>query len=382
MSVTMRDVALVARVSPKTVSNVVNGHPNVHPDTRARVQQAISDLGYRPNLSARGLRSGRTGVIGLAVPELRLAYFAELADAVIAAAGKRNLSVIVGPAGGDRNREVEILAGGLRQTDGLLFSPERLGTEDRGLLDDVDFPLVMLGERIFGGPTDHVTMHNVSASRAAVEHLIDLGRRRIAVVGAHPDHRTGQLRASDLRVRGYRDALMAADLPHDPRLERAVAPWHPENGADATRQLLGSGLDFDAVFALNDELALGALRALGESGRVVPDDVAVIGFDNITNGRFTVPSLSTIDPGRDEIAETAVSMLVERIEGSGTWRPPRLHKAGFQIVVRESTGGPTLGAAATDTRSSGSAAEAAPVNGAPSHRTVSSSGVAADGASA
>src|SRR5919112_2232507 len=339
MSVTMRDVALVAGVSPKTVSNVVNGHPNVHPITRARVQQAIIDLGYRPNLSARGLRSGRTGVIGLAVPELRLAYFAELADAVIAAAAKRNLSVIVGQAGGDRNREVEILAGGLRQTDGLLFSPERLGTEDRGLLDKVDFPLVMPGERIFGGPTDHVTMHNVSASRAAVEHLTALGRRRIAIVGAHPDNRTNQLRASDLRVHGYREALIAADLPHDPGLERAAAPWHPQNGADATRQLIESGLDFDAVFALNDDLALGVLRALGESGRLVPDDVAVIGFDYITNGRFPVPSLSSIDPGRDEIAETAVSMLVERIEGSTPAGQPRIHKAEFHILARESTVG-------------------------------------------
>src|SRR5919112_5648604 len=342
MSVTMRDVALVAGVSPKTVSNVVNGHPNVHPITRARVQQAIADLRYRPNLSARGLRSGRTGVIGLAVPELRLAYFAELADAVIAAGDERNLSVIVGQAGADREHEVALLANGLRQTDGLLFSPERLGTEDRGLLDYVDYPLVMLGERIFGGPTDHVTMHNVSGSRAAVEHLIALGRRRIAVVGAHPDHRTGQLRASDLRVHGYREALIAADLPHDPGLERAAAPWHPQNGADATRQLIESGLDFDAVFALNDDLALGVLRALGESGRLVPDDVAVIGFDNITNGRFTLPSLSSIDPGRDEIAETAVAMLVERMEGSATSRPPRLHQAGFQVVVRESTGGTTF----------------------------------------
>src|SRR3712207_5738158 len=102
MTVTMRDVALVAGVSPKTVSNVMNNHPNVHPVTRARVEQAIAELGYRPNHSARGLRSGRTEVIGLAVPEMRQAYFAELADAVIAAASKRNLSVIVGQAGGDR----------------------------------------------------------------------------------------------------------------------------------------------------------------------------------------------------------------------------------------------------------------------------------------
>ena len=339
MGVTMRDVALLAGVSNKTVSNVVNDYPHVHPQTRARVQRAIDELGYRPNLSARGLRSGRTGVIGLAVPELRQPYFAELADAVITAAERRGLSVIVGQAGADRDHEIAVLANGLRQTDGLLFSPERLGTEDRGLLDHVEYPLVLLGERIFGGPTDHVTMHNVQGARAAVEHLIALGRRRIAVVGAHPDQRTGQLRPSDLRVRGYREALAAAGLEHDRRLERAVAPWHPQNGTDATRELLASGVEFDAVLALNDTLGIGVLRALGEAGCRVPDDVAVIGFDNIENGRFTLPSLSSVDPGREEIAETAVAMLVERVEaGSGTPVPPRVHKAAFRIVSRESTG--------------------------------------------
>ena len=291
-------------------------------------------------------------MIGLAVPELRQPYFAELADAVIAAAEERDLSVIMGQAGADREHEVAVLANGLKQTEGLLFSPERLGSEDRGLLDYVDYPLVMLGERIFGGPTDHVTMHNVSGARAAVDHLLAMGRRRVAVVGAHPDNRTGQLRASDLRVQGYREALALAGLTHDPRLELAVAPWHPQNGADATRRLLASGLDFDAVFALNDTLGIGVLRALGESSCRVPDDVAVIGFDNIENGRFSLPSLSSVDPGRDEIAETAVAMLVERIEsGSRTEPPPRLYKADFRIVERESTGGPPLGAATTDTRS-------------------------------
>ncbi|WP_243882644.1 LacI family DNA-binding transcriptional regulator [Cellulomonas dongxiuzhuiae] len=336
----MQEVARRAGVSNKTVSNVVNDHPHVRPETRARVQQAIAELGYRPNLSARGLRSGRTGVIGLAVPQLRQPYFAELADAVIAAAERRGLGVIIGQAGADRDHETAVLANGLRQTDGMLFSPEHLGTEDRHLLDDVTYPLVLLGERIFGGPDDHVTMHNVEGARAAVEHLVGLGRQRIAVLGAHPDRRSGQMRPSDLRVRGYREALAVAGLPEDPRLERAVAPWLPQDGVDATRELLASGVEFDAIFALNDSLAIGALRALAQAGRRVPDDVAVIGFDNIGDGRFSTPSLSSVDPGREEIAETAVAMLVERIEaGTRDVRPPRLHKAAFHIVARESTGG-------------------------------------------
>lgn len=341
MSPTMHDVARVAGVSIKTVSNVINDFPHVRPATRMRVLSAIEELGYRPNLSARGLRSGRTGVIGLAVPELRQNYFAELADAVIRAAEKHDLGVLVEQTGGDRNREIAAVtgAGRLRQTDGLLFSPERLGQHDRHLLS-ASFPFVMLGERIFGGPTDHVTMHNVSSAQAAVEHLLQIGRRRIALIGAHPDQREA-VRSADLRVRGYKAALEAAGIPVDPQLIRAVAPWHRENGAEAMRDLIASGVPFDGLFALNDTLALGALRALGDAHRHVPDDVAVIGFDDIDESRFSIPSLSSVDPGRDEIAETAVELLVERIkEKDGERLPPRIIKPEFRIVARESTGVP------------------------------------------
>lgn len=335
----MRDVAQLAGVSVKTVSNVVNDHPHVRQATRARVAQAISDLGYRPHLPARGLRSGKTGMIGLAVPELRLDYFAELADEVITAAEARGLGVIIGQLGGDRDREISVVTEGLRQTDGLLFSPERLGMPDRDRLSAVNYPFVLLGERIFGGPVDHVAIHNSTAARAAVDHLISRGSRKVAVVGAHPDGREGQARPADLRVGGYRQALAGAGLPHDRRLERPAAPWHPQQGAEAARALLASGLEFDAVFALNDMLALGVLRTLREARVRVPGDVAVIGFDNVEAGRFTAPSLSSVDPGRGEIAETAVTMLIERMRWKSQPQPrARLHKAAFQVVARESTG--------------------------------------------
>ena len=166
MAVTLHDVAKAASVSFKTVSNVVNNHPHVRPQTRARVQAAIDELGYQPNVSARHLRSGRSGVIGLAVPELSLAYFAQLADEVIQAAEKRGLVVLIEQTGGDRNRELEVLRSPrLQLTDGLLFSPLGLGIDDAPLVD-IDTPLVLLGERIFRGPADHVTMRNVEAAQA------------------------------------------------------------------------------------------------------------------------------------------------------------------------------------------------------------------------
>jgi DNA-binding LacI/PurR family transcriptional regulator len=335
--VTLQDVARLAGVSTKTVSNVVHDFPRVADETRRRVQWAIDELGYRPNLSARGLRSGRTGVIELSVPELRQNYFAELADEVIRAAERRGLGVLVEQTGGDRQREIDVVTRRRPYlTDGLLYAPERLGTEDKELLT-TQFPSVLLGERIFGGPTDHVTMHNTSAAKAAVQHLIEVGRRRIAVLGAHPDGQV-QMRAADLRVAGYRAALEEADLPDDPDLVRVAAPWFQWNGAEATRELLRSKVPFDGLFCLNDGLALGALRELAAAGVRVPDDVAVIGFDNIDESRFSVPSLTTVDAGRAEIARIAVDLLVERIEEQGPRQEPRLIKPPFRIVKRESTG--------------------------------------------
>jgi DNA-binding LacI/PurR family transcriptional regulator len=337
MAATMHDVARLAGVSIKTVSNVVNDHPHVRPSTRERVQAAIDELRYQPNLSARSLRSGRSGVIGLAVPELSLAYFAQLADEVIRAAEARGISVLVEQTGGARERELKVLRSPmLNLTDGLIFSPLGLGMDDAHLVD-IDSPLVLLGERIFQGPADHVTMQNVEAARAATEHLIALGRRRIAVLGAHEGEVIG---SAGLRLVGYREALDAAGIEFADELVGYADPWNRASGAEATRSLLARGVDFDGLFAMNDELALGAMRVLQESGFVIPRDVAVIGFDDVDEGHYSIPALSTIDPGRRQIAEKAVDLLLERIEEKGsTSTPPREVRAPFRVVARESTGG-------------------------------------------
>jgi DNA-binding LacI/PurR family transcriptional regulator len=337
MGSTMHDVARVAGVSIKTVSNVINDYPHVRPDTRDRVLAAIDELDYRPNLSARGLRSGRTGVIGLAVPALRENYFAELADAVIRAADARGLGVVVEQTSGDRERELQVVTGGrLRLTDGLLFSPSALGQADAASLS-TEFPLVLLGERIFNGPTDHVAMHNTSSARAAVEHLLDIGRRRIAIIGAESE-RGVDVSSASLRLDGYLLALQGAGVEVDPSLIRPSEHWNHSAGASTTRELIDRKIPFDAVFALNDTLGLGALRALGEAGLSVPGDVAVIGFDDIDESRFSVPSMSSVDVGSEQIAATAVDLLIERIAEKDVRRPPRTIKPDFRIIRRESTG--------------------------------------------
>lgn len=335
MSPTLHDVARLAGVSFKTVSNVVNNRPIVRESTRERVLAAIAELGYRPNISARNLRSGRSAVIGLAVPELSQAYFAQLADDVIRAAEARGLVVLVEQTGGQRDREIEVLRSPrLALTDGLLFSPLGLRPGDAHLVT-VGTPLVVLGERTFPLRVDHITMRSREGARAATAHLVERGCRRIALVGAH-DGETAT--TAGLRLAGYRAALDDAGISFDPTLVAPIEIWHRSSGADAMKRLLDAGLRPDGVFAMNDDLAMGVIRAVQDAGMRVPQDVAVIGFDDVDEARYTVPSLSTVDPGRRQIAETAVEMLLERIEDHGVDSiSPRDVAPPFQIIAREST---------------------------------------------
>ncbi|QBI52156.1 LacI family DNA-binding transcriptional regulator [Streptomonospora litoralis] len=340
MPVTMRDVARRAGVSVKTVSNVVNEFPHVSPATRDRVLAAISDLGYQMNFSARNLSLGRTGMITLAVPEMRLPYFAELADEVIVAAAERGYTVLVERTGGVRDRELEALTSDRRRmTDGLIFSPLGLRPADAHRLE-VDYPLVLLGERALHGSVHHVAMGNVAGARAATEHLLQRGRRRIAVIGSYDERGAG---AGSLRTQGFTGALADAGIEHDPRRTGEALEWTRTTGAEAMRRVLDSGVEVDAVYGLNDVLALGAMRVLFERGLRVPEDVAVAGFDDIEDGRFSAPSLTTVQPGRDEIARTAVWLLVDRItRGLSAGSNGRELVVAPELMVRESTGGETL----------------------------------------
>ncbi|WP_309103622.1 LacI family DNA-binding transcriptional regulator [Microbacterium sp.] len=333
MAATLHDVARIAGVSIKTVSNVINDYPHIRPSTREKVEAAISELGYTPNLTARNLRSGRTGAIALALPDLSLAYFAELAAQVIHEAEAAGVVVLVEQTGGDRARELDLLRSPrLQLTDGLIFSALGMSQDDVRALD-VSYPMVLLGERIFDGPTDHVTMRNVEAARAATEFLIASGCRRIAVIGAHEGEVIG---SAGLRLRGYRQALDAAGIDFDESIVGYTTLWHRANGADSMRELLARGVEFDAVFGLNDTLALGAMRVLQESGVRVPHDVQVVGFDDLDEAEYSIPSLTTVDPGRDWIAKTAVATLLDRIARADAIEAPRQLLAEFRIVERES----------------------------------------------
>ena len=330
--VTMRDVARRAGVSVKTVSNVINGYRYLRPETRERVEAAIAELGYRMNMSARHLRKGQTGMVGLAIPELSLAYWGEFADMVITAAEKLDLRVLIELTGGTRAGALAALESAQRRlTDGLLFSPLGLEPDEAHLLE-VDFPLVLLGERIFGAPVDHVTMRNVEAARAAVLHLAERGCRRIATIGARPDEGMG---SATLRLQGYLQGLEAAGLPFDPALVVNANPWTRVTGADALVQLLDADVEVDGIFAMNDAVALGAMHALHLRRIAVPEQIAVIGFDDVADAAYYEPPLSSIAAGQQEIAEQAMRLLAERIAGDTSG--PRFIEAAFQLHAREST---------------------------------------------
>jgi DNA-binding LacI/PurR family transcriptional regulator len=332
----LKDVARQAGVSIKTVSNVVNGYLHVAPDTRARVQKAIAELGYRPNVAARQLRGGRSGVIALALPELRSAYFAELAGSIVKAAEERHWTVLIDQTDGSAERERGLVSRLRRHLiDGLIFSP--LGMAGQELAAEAsDTPMVLLGERVWHGPADHVAIDNTAAATEATRHLCELGRRRIAAIGAQDAPTAVTARQ---RLAGFQAALAEAGRAADPGLVAPVEEFHREDGAAAMARLLDSGDPPDAVFCFNDLLAIGAIRTLLDRGYAVPGDVAVIGFDDIEEGRFSSPTLSTVSPDVDRIARTAVDLLAERLDLSrGASAPaPREVRIDHRIVPREST---------------------------------------------
>lgn len=195
-AVTMRDVAEDAGVSVKTVSNVVNNYQFVSARTRDKVMASIDKLGYTLNMTARNLRTGHTGIIGLAVPDLVMPYFAQLSSLVIGEAKKLGMRVIVEPTLYSREGELEALHGAQQaMLDGLIFSPLELGQDDVAELD-VDYPLVLIGERIFTDTVDHVATENVEGAKRATKYLLQTGCRRLAVVGTHPGSRSARRRCA------------------------------------------------------------------------------------------------------------------------------------------------------------------------------------------
>ena len=330
---TIQDVAKAAGVSPMTVSNVLNAHPHVRESTRQKVLAAVEELDYRVNAAARNLRTGRTGTIGLAVPNIGDHYFARLAALVATIAGEEGYRVEIEHTDAVRERELEAMTlSQNRMHDGLLLSTVGLGPEDKGLLR-VDYPVVLLGEGIFDGPLDHIAMPNIDGSYAATAHLVAQGSRNVAIFDVRF---TLSDSVRDLRLEGYQQALRDAGIAPDPQLFFDVTDFTMAEGYRAARHVVASGIQVDGVFCPTDGVAIGALRGFGYAGIRVPEDVRVIGFDDLPESEFVTPRLSSVSPAHEVTARTAVTFLLERIRGAAP-DDAREFVTPFELRARAST---------------------------------------------
>lgn len=334
MAVTLHDVADLAGVSIKTVSNVVHNSPRVLPATRARVQSAIDTLEYVPNTFARSLATGRSGMIGLAIPAIAVPYFGELASQITAVLKRNQHRLLIEETSADLEVEKLVLARrehGL--VDGLLFQPAFLDKEQVERLRG-NGPLVLLGEVPPPASVDHVMVDNVGGAVAATEHLIAAGRTRIAFLG---HERSYHHSTTSLRVRGYRHAMNVAGLRVSSEMHIATRNFGASFAEEAVSSALSHGARIDGLVCYDDLTAIGALHAILRSGRSVPGDIAVIGCDDIEVSRFMHPALSTIRPDKLSLASRAVEMLHERINGYAG--PGRHETVPFELITRGSTGG-------------------------------------------
>jgi DNA-binding LacI/PurR family transcriptional regulator len=334
--VRLQDVAEHAGVSMKTVSNVVHQHPHVSNAMRERVQKAIDELGYRPNALGRRLATGRTGLLALAFADVRLPYFSELANLVsrAAAASTPAYRLLLEETEGTLEGERAVLsASEAGLVDGILFQPAQISsreiTERHG-----DLPMVLLGEGPAPLSIDRVMVDNVAGAAAATRHLVALGRRRIGFLG----HEAQALSStSRLRIVGYQEGLEQSGLSADPALLIASDEITPAASAASLGAALDGGLDVDGIVCRDDLAAIGALRALQERGVRIPDDVAIVGWDNISFTETTFPSITSIAPDVDSLARVALEMLAERIAGFDGLGRHRL--VDYELVVRESAPG-------------------------------------------
>jgi LacI family transcriptional regulator len=336
---TRADVARRARVSVATVSYVVNDGPRpVAPATRERVLRAIRALDYRPSEVARSLRLQRTHTIGLVLPDTANPFFAALAKSVDDAAFAHGYSVVLCHSGYLASREqayIEIMVA--KGVDGVIYIQ---GEPDAGALHQLlrrRIPAVAVDREVPEAVIDCVVVDNFGGSRDATRHLLSLGHRRIACIARHVP-----LSNAAERIRGYRAALEEAGIAVRPDYCVAGGPGY-EEGRRALGELLRLSPRPTAVLAYPDVVAIGALRGAGEAGLRVPEDISIVGFDNIPLTAFLRPALTTVAVPIREMGERAVAVLLARIAKEAHGDPPNRVVFPTTLVARESTAPPPGG---------------------------------------
>ncbi|KUJ47050.1 LacI family DNA-binding transcriptional regulator [Verrucosispora sp. FIM060022] len=326
----MTDVARLAGVSHQTVSRVLNGHPNVREQTRLRVQAAIAELGYRPNRAARALVTGRSQVIGVVAQNTTLYGPASLLAALEQTAAESGFAVSVGSVRDLDHRSISAVVErhlAHRVAGIVVIAPvESAGEALERLPNDVPLVTVDGDPR---RPMPLVTVDQAAGARAATQHLLDAGHRTVWHVSGPSDWFD-----SAGRIEGWRSALLSAGVEIPPLVP---ADWSAAAGYRCG-QMLARMPDVTAVFTANDHLALGVLRALHEHGRRVPDDISVVGFDDVPEAAYFIPPLTTVRPDFVAVARASLEMLLAQIEtdSGGALR----ETIAPSLVSRQSVGPP------------------------------------------
>ncbi|MCG7527689.1 LacI family transcriptional regulator [Streptomyces sp. OfavH-34-F] len=331
---TLEEVAARAGVGRGTASRVINGSPRVSAHTREAVEAAVAELGYVPNRAARALAGNRTDAIALVVPESESRFFAEpyfsdIVRGVGAALADTDMQLLLTLVGSDRERRRLAQYLTAHRVDGVLLVSVHADDPLPDLLEQLGMPAVMNGRRSAAESLSSVDSDNFEGARGAVEHLVSRGRRAIATITGRLD-----VYASQSRLDGYRQAVSDAGLEPDERLV-APADFTEEGGARAMRDLLDRRPDVDAVFAASDVMAAGARQVLREAGRRIPDDIALIGFDDSAVARHMDPALTSVRQPIEEMGRTMTRLLLDMIAGEHADRAQIVLPT--ELVVRDSS---------------------------------------------
>ncbi|MBP7692674.1 MAG: LacI family DNA-binding transcriptional regulator [Anaerolineales bacterium] len=334
MPIKIKDIAIYVDLSPSTVSKALNDYPSIPAETKSRVVAAARELGYYPMAAARDLRRRKTNRIGFSFGFSNSAigeFASRLMVGVVATAEQAGYTILLYPLTGDHlERLTSICKTG--EVDGLLLMGGEHLAESTALLRKEQFPFVILNRPIAEPEVSFVTSDHYSAAVEATRHLIELGHQRIAYIGWSM---LGQIHSD--RIAGYRQALEDAHLPVDDSLALSIVN-EPGAGAHAMRTLLARADPPTAVLAIHDPLAIECLQAVLDAGRRVPEDVAIVGADNLRSSQSTRPPLTTIDPPLAEIGRQAMEGLLRRLADAAS--PPTRLTLPVTLIVRESTSRP------------------------------------------
>jgi len=327
----MKDVAELANVSVTTVSHVLNKTRYVDRSLVRRVETAVKSLGYQPNALARGLRRKETRMLGMVVPDNSNPYFAELARSIEDACFECDYNMILCNSDEDPTKERAYLSLLVeKRVDGIVFVAS--GNDRSGVQAVLQqkIPLVVLDRELKDTKCDSIVVDNRAGASRATQHLIDGNHRRIGCVGGPIN-----LVAARDRLQGYQDAFTKARLRVDPKWIQP-GDFHIEGGYTAVQRLLDLPNPITAIFAANDLMAIGVLRGIGARGLRVPEDIAVVGFDGISLGKYTQPPLTTMAQPIREIGKLATELVLSRVNGER--KEPRIHRLETSLVVRISCG--------------------------------------------